>query len=109
MLRWLAALALAFFSVSASGCYDLGAGDDCPAETTECSGNSVVHATYVGSDECVRTETTIADCGARGGQCVNGGCVYPPPKNPCPGGKGECRGDFAFACQDGGLPDVGDV
>jgi hypothetical protein len=94
-----------------SGCYVVGAlaAGDCPVLTPYCSGDSLVHETYVTSDDCGITESFETDCG--GGGCERGECVAAlpvKPKNPCPGGNGECRDEVAFACNDGSLPDTGE-
>jgi hypothetical protein len=105
MLRWPCGFTLGLIAVSSSGC--ILSGTDCPPLKDECSGNFLVHHEYETPGECGIVNSWETDCTETGELCRNGGCSRPPPENPCPGGNGECRGETAFACNLGGLPDVG--
>jgi hypothetical protein len=107
MLRWIGGgVVLALVAGSFSACSIPG---DCPElPPPHCWGDTIVYLSRANSDDCGIYDSTYVDCTESGARCENAQCVRDPPKNPCPEGNGECRGNVAFTCTFGGLPDEGE-
>jgi hypothetical protein len=106
MPRALAFVGVAFgfaFATTSLGCEE---SQGCPPDEHSCIGNTVVTGIYSHDGAQCSMSEYFDDCWA-GSHCSSGACVRDPPERPCPNGNGFCNGNEAFACVEGGLPQLG--